>query len=148
MGDHGAPDADVAALLAMWERDAASRALGMELVEVARGRAVVRMPVRADMLQGHGTCHGGVLFALCDTAFAFACNGHERVAVGSVADITWVAPAVEGDVLRATAVERAAWGRSGLTDVQVVRERDGALVAEFRGRSRLAGGHGSTRSPA
>jgi len=146
----------------MWSRDAASRALGMELLLAEPGRARVRMRVRDDMVQGHGTCHGGILFALADTAFAFACNSTGEVTVGAAADITWVAPARAGDVLVAEAVERARWGRSGLTDVTVVREDDGALVAEFRGRSRSTGrpveprhdgppgdppGDGGTRSP-
>ena len=124
---------------AMWADDVASRALGMELVGVGPGRATVRMPVRPDMLQGHGTCHGGVLFALCDTAFAFACNSGGIVTVGSSADITWVTAAHAGDVLLADAVEVTAYGRSGLTRVTVTREDDGALVALFQGRSRSLG---------
>ncbi len=124
---------------ALWSDDAASRALGMELVDVGPGRAVVRMPVRPDMLQGHSTCHGGVLFALCDTAFALACNSGGTVTVGSSADITWVAAAHDGDVLVAEAVEAAAYGRSGLTRVTVTRDEDGALVALFQGRSRSLG---------
>jgi acyl-CoA thioesterase len=123
----------VAALLA---RDAASAALGIELLEAGPARGVVRMPVRADMLQGHGTCHGGLLFTLADTAFAVACNaGAAGPVVGASADITWVAPAFAGDVLRAEAVEHTRFGRNGITDVTVTRERDGAVVARFRGRS-------------
>lgn len=123
----------------MWAADRASRAMGMQLVDVSPGRARVRMPVRPDMVQGHGTCHGGVLFALCDSAFAFACNTGGDVTVGSSAEITWVAPAHEGDVLVADAVEQARYGRSGVTYVRVTREADGALVALFTGRSRSLG---------
>ena len=120
----------------MFERDAASRAMGMQLLAARPGHAVVRMRVREDMVQGHGSAHGGVLFALGDTAFAFCCNGPDRVVVGSSADITWVEAAHVGDVLVAEAVQEAAHGRSGVTRVRVVREQDGALVALFQGRSR------------
>jgi len=121
---------------AMFERDAASRALGMELLAVGPGHAVVRMPVRDDMVQGHGSAHGGLLFALADTAFAFCCNGPDRVVVGASADITWVAAARTGDVLVAEAVQETAYGRNGVTRVRIGRESDGELVALFQGRSR------------
>lgn len=124
---------------AMWAADAASRAMGMELVDVGVGRATLRMTVRHDMVQGHGTCHGGALFTLADSAFAFCCNSHGTVAVASSADITFVAPAALGDVLVAEAVEEATFGRSGVTRVRVTRECDGALVALFQGRSRSMG---------
>jgi len=123
----------------MWAADDASRALGMALLEVAAGRARLRMTVRPDMVQGHGTCHGGVLFSLCDSAFAFACNSGGEVTVGSSAEITWVAPAHVGDVLVAEAEEEVRYGRSGVTRVRVIREADGALVAVFTGRSRSLG---------
>ena len=123
----------------MWAADDASRALGMALLEVAPGRARLRMTVRPDMVQGHGTCHGGVLFSLCDSAFAFACNSGGEVTVGSSAEITWVAPAHVGDVLVAEAEEEVRYGRSGVTRVRVIREADGALVAVFTGRSRSLG---------
>ncbi|MCW2608418.1 MAG: phenylacetic acid degradation protein PaaD [Frankiales bacterium] len=119
---------------AMWSRDTASRALGIELVEVGPGRAVVRMTVTAPMVQGHGTCHGGYLFLLADTAFAFACNTRGPDAVAAGADVAFLAPVHEGDVLVAEGVERVAFGRSGLYDVTV--RRDGVPVCEFRGRSR------------
>lgn len=123
----------------MWASDEASRAMGMQLLDVSPGRALLRMPVRPDMVQGHRTCHGGVLFALCDSAFAFACNTGGEVTVGSSAEITWVAPAHEGDVLVAEAVEQARYGRSGVTHVRVTREADGAMIALFTGRSRSLG---------
>jgi acyl-CoA thioesterase len=123
----------------MWAADEASRAMGMELLEVTPGRSRLRMTVRPDMVQGHGTCHGGVLFTLCDSAFAFACNSGGEVTVGSSGDITWVAPAHEGDVLVADAVEEARYGRSGVTRVRVTREGDDALIALFTGRSRSLG---------
>lgn len=119
----------------MWRRDVASRALGMELLVADEGRCVVRMPVREDMIQGHGLCHGGLLFALGDTAFAFACNGPGDVAVGTSADVTWVTPARSGDVLLAEATQETRYGRSGVTRVRITREQDGALVALFQGRS-------------
>jgi acyl-CoA thioesterase len=124
---------------AMWERDTLSRSLGMQLVAARPGRAVVRMGVRPDMLQGHGSVHGGMLFSLADTAFAFCCNGPDRVVVAASADVTFVAPADAGEVLVATAEEDARWGRNGLTRVRVEREDDGTLVALFQGRSREVG---------
>lgn len=123
----------------MWADDGASRGLGMVLETLDEGRAVVRMPVRADMVNGHRIVHGGFVFTLADSTFALVCNGAGRTTVAAGADITFVASAQEGDVLVAVGVERAAYGRSGLTDVQVTRESDGAVVAEFRGRSRTTG---------
>ncbi|MEO7071255.1 MAG: hydroxyphenylacetyl-CoA thioesterase PaaI [Nostocoides sp.] len=120
----------------MWADDGASRGLGMELTELEAGRAVVRMPVRPDMLNGHGIVHGGFVFTLADSTFALVCNGIGRTTVAAGADITFVSAARDGDVLVAEGRERAAYGRSGLTDVTVTREADGAVVAEFRGRSR------------
>jgi phenylacetic acid degradation protein PaaD len=120
---------------AMWAADAASRALGMELVECDEGRAAVRMTVRNDMLNGHGTAHGGLVAALADSAFAVACNSHGFDAVAAGFDVTFLRPARAGDVLTATAVERVREGRTGLCDVTVATA-DGAVVAEFRGRSR------------
>lgn len=108
----------------------------MQLLAARPGRAVVRMTVRPDMLQGHGSVHGGMLFTLADTAFAFCCNGPDRVVVAASADVTFVTPVGAGEALLATAHEDARWGRSGLTRVRVERETDGALVALFQGRSR------------
>ena len=123
----------------MWADDEASRAMGMELVEVAPGRAVLRMQVRPEMANGHGTAHGGFTFTLADSAFAFACNSHNRRTVAQGCDIAFLAPVHAGDVLEAEAVERWRRGRNGIYDVTV--RRDGHTVAEFRGRSREIGGH-------
>ena len=120
----------------MWADDAASRALGMEVLELATDRARVRMPLTEAMVNGHDIAHGGYIFTLADSAFALACNSRGRLTVASGADITFVASARLGDVLVADARQRTAYGRSGLTDVTVTRESDGAVIAEFRGRSR------------
>lgn len=121
---------------AMFAQDAASAALGIELHAVSGGRARLRMTVRPDMVQGHGTCHGGLVVALADTAFAVACNSlGAGPSVAASADVTWVRPAFAGDVLVADAQERARTGRSGVTDVTVTREGDREVVALFRGRS-------------
>ena len=119
---------------AMYARDAASQALGMALEEVRPGYARLRMTVREDMLNGHGTCHGGIVFALADSAFAFACNSHGVVTVAAGCSIEFLAPAHEGDELVAVAEERTRRGRHGVYDVDVRRE-GGELVAAFRGRS-------------
>ncbi|MFE5139003.1 hydroxyphenylacetyl-CoA thioesterase PaaI [Streptomyces fagopyri] len=119
----------------MFEADPASRGLGMELLEAAGGSAVVRMTVTAEMVNGHGIAHGGYVFALADTAFACACNGYGPVTVAAGADISFTAPAQEGDVLTATAHERTRYGRSGIYDVTVMRGE--TVIAEFRGRSRV-----------
>ncbi|MFF8281643.1 hydroxyphenylacetyl-CoA thioesterase PaaI [Streptomyces albus] len=119
----------------MLEADRASAGLGIELVDEGDG-AEVRMTVTGEMVNGHGTAHGGYLFLLADTAFACACNSHGPVTVAAGADITFVAPAWEGDELRAVARERVRHGRSGLYDVTVLRGEQ--VIAEFRGRSRTA----------
>ena len=122
-----------AALLA---GDAASRGLGMELLDAGPGTATVSMTVRPDMVQGHGTCHGGLVAALADTAFAVACNTRGAgPSVAASADVTWVRPAFAGDVLVARAHEHERTGRTGVTDVSVTRAADGLVVALFRGRS-------------
>ncbi|MDJ1130974.1 hydroxyphenylacetyl-CoA thioesterase PaaI [Streptomyces iconiensis] len=118
----------------MLAADRASNALGIELVESGEGFARLRMAVTGAMVNGHGTAHGGYLFLFADTAFACACNSHGPVTVAAGADITFVAPAWEGDVLCATAAERTRFGRSGIYDVTVLRGEQ--VVAEFRGRSR------------
>jgi acyl-CoA thioesterase len=120
----------------MWESDHAAQAAGAEIVEPGPGRAVVRLTVRADMVNGHGIAHGGYLFLLADTAFAYACNGYGPVVVARSAQIEFLAPAREGDVLEAEAAERSRTGRNGVYDVAVRRPADGALLAEFRGHSR------------
>lgn len=123
----------------MWVRDSASRRLGITIDHVASGRATATMTITAEMVNGHDIAHGGYLFTLADTAFAFACNTYGSVTVAAGADITFVAPARRGDLLEATAVERGRFGRSGLYDVTVRRPADGVVVAEFRGRSRDLG---------
>ena len=120
---------------AMWRRDAASQSLGMRLDEIAPGRAVIVMRVRPDMLNGHASCHGGFIFALADSAFAFACNSHNRVAVAAGCSIEYLAPGREGELLRAEAVEQVRSGRSGVYDITVTGD-DGRFVALFRGKSR------------
>jgi acyl-CoA thioesterase len=128
-------DASWTAAHEMFERDAASLGLGMELVEAGAGDAVVRMAVTDSMVNGHGIVHGGFVFLVADTAFACACNSHGPVTVAAGADITFLRPARAGDVLEARARERSTSGRSGVYDVTVVA--DGGVVAEFRGRSRV-----------
>jgi acyl-CoA thioesterase len=121
----------------MWAADVASRALGMELVELLDGRAVVSMTVRDDMVNGHGICHGGLVATLADSAFALACNSRGVSTVAAGFDVAFLEPAHAGDVLVATAEERALRGRSGIYDVTV--RRDETVVAELRGRSRSIG---------
>ena len=116
----------------MYPRDRAAQALGIELDAIQPGGAVCRMTVREDMVQGHGTCHGGIVFTLADTAFAYACNAYNRVTVALNAEIAFLAPARPGDVLTATARERSRAGRTGVYDVEV-RNSTGTLVALFRG---------------
>ncbi|HEU4348766.1 MAG TPA: hydroxyphenylacetyl-CoA thioesterase PaaI [Actinoplanes sp.] len=121
----------------MFDRDIASRALGMELLDAGNGRATVRMTVTAAMVNGHAIAHGGYVFLLADTAFACACNSHGPVTVAAGADISFLRPVKAGDVLEADARERARSGRTGVYDVTVTC--DGDVVAEFRGRSREIG---------
>jgi len=118
----------------MLEDDAASRALGIEVVDAADGIATARMRVREDMVNGHGIVHGAFVFAVADTAFACACNSHGPVTVAAAVDIPFVAPARAGDLLEARAEERTRFGRSGIYDVTVRRGTD--VIAEFRGTSR------------
>src|SRR5947209_14839039 len=122
----------------MYAADAASQALGIAISDVAPGSAIASMRVRDDMTNGHGICHGGYIFTLADTAFAFACNTYDDVTVAAGADITFLEPVSNGADLIATAVELNRRGRSGLYDV-TVRTDEGAVVAEFRGRSRSLG---------
>jgi acyl-CoA thioesterase len=125
---------------AMFDADVASRGLGMELLDVGDGTAQVRMRVSPAMVNGHGIAHGGYVFLLADTAFACACNSRGPVTVAAGADITFIAPVRDGDLLMATAAERVSYGRSGIYDVTV--RRGDEVVAEFRGRSRQAGQRG------
>ena len=119
---------------AMYARDRASQGLGMRIVRVAPGEAVMTMTVRADMLNGHAICHGGFVFTLADSTFAFACNSYNANTVAAGCSIEFLAPSREGDVLTATAHERAQEGRSGIYDIDVTNQ-NGATVAVFRGKS-------------
>ncbi|MCO5147433.1 MAG: hydroxyphenylacetyl-CoA thioesterase PaaI [Aquamicrobium sp.] len=126
---------------AMWARDDASKWLGMSLDEVGPGTATLSFTVEAHHTNGHDICHGGYIFTLADSAFAFACNSHNRLAVAQHNTITYVAPGRLGDRLKAEAREIALFGRSGLCDVRVT-DQNGKLIAEFRGASRtLEGKH-------
>jgi acyl-CoA thioesterase len=124
---------------ALWADDHASQSLGMVLGPVAAGRAELTMTVRADMANGHGLCHGGFIFALADSAMAFACNGYNQRMVAQYNSITYLRPARSGETLTAVAAERSRAGRGGIYDVRVVG-RDGSAVAEFRGHVRSIGG--------
>jgi len=124
---------------AMWDEDAASQRLGMRVDAVAPGRAVVSMPITERMINGHGLCHGGLIFTLADTAFAFACNTYNQRTVAQQGAITFLAPARHGDRLTAVAEERVRVGRNGVYDVRVT-DQDGTVIAEFRGNSRTIAG--------
>jgi acyl-CoA thioesterase len=119
---------------AMWAGDAASRSLGMEIVDVAPGRATLRMTVREDMVNGHAIGHGGLTFTLADSAFAFACNSYNHSTVAAACEIRFLAPTRLGDVLVAEAIERSRAGRDGIYDV-TVRSQE-LVVAVFVGRSK------------
>ncbi|HEV3105362.1 MAG TPA: hydroxyphenylacetyl-CoA thioesterase PaaI [Trinickia sp.] len=119
---------------AMYEADACSRALGFELLEVRAGYARMRMAVRADFLNGHSICHGGLIFTLADSTFAFACNSHNINTVASGCSIEFLRPVHGGDVLTAEAVEQSLSGRHGIYDIRVTN-RTGETVAMFRGKS-------------
>jgi acyl-CoA thioesterase len=119
---------------AMYARDRASQDLGMRIASVGAGRAELTMTVRADMLNGHAICHGGFVFTLADSAFAFACNSYNVNTVANGCTIEFLAPAHEGDVLTAIAHERSQFGRNGVYDVDV-RNQAGTTIAHFRGKS-------------
>lgn len=123
----------------MYDGDAASRALGMEIVEVGYGRAVVTMTVRDDMVNGLDICHGGLIFTLADSAMAFATNSYNHYAVATTAEIDWLRPGRRGAVLTATAEEQHKRGRGAVTDV-VVTDDSGEIIALFRGRTRRING--------
>lgn len=125
---------------AMWSDDAASHGLGMTLDHVAAGRARLSMPVRPDMVNGHGLCHGGFIFALADSAMAFAASSYGERAVAHHNAITYLRPGRLGEILTASAEERSRSARSGIYDVRVTGSSDGSVVAEFRGHTRLSGG--------
>ncbi|MSQ73002.1 MAG: hydroxyphenylacetyl-CoA thioesterase PaaI [Betaproteobacteria bacterium] len=149
MGDQAQQLAESAAR-AMFERDDASRALGMELLHVGPGTARMRMTVRSDMINGHKTAHGGFIFTLADSTFAFACNSHDKPAVAASCLIDFLKPAWLGDVLTASGDERALSGRNGVYDIRIENQR-GELIALFRGKSvqikgSVTGGPGEFRN--
>ena len=124
---------------AMWSNDATTQRLGMRIDRIAPGEATLSMEVTDLMLNGHGLAHGGFVFALADSAFAFACNGYNQRTVGHQAAITYMAPSRLGDRLTAVARELYRGERDGLYDVHVTNQR-GEQVAEFRGHSRTVKG--------
>jgi acyl-CoA thioesterase len=124
---------------AMFERDRASQALGMGLVEIRPGYARMTMSVRADMVNGHQSCHGGFIFALADSAFAFACNSYNLATVGAGCSIDYLAPGREGDLLTAEAVELVLAGKTGIYDVRISNQ-EARTVAVFRGKSHRVSG--------
>ncbi|MGF6412605.1 acyl-CoA thioesterase [Paraburkholderia sp. MM5496-R1] len=119
---------------AMYENDACSRALGLEILEVRPGYARLRMAVRDDFLNGHQICHGGLIFTLADSTFAFACNTYNINTVAAGCSIEYLRPVYGGDVLSAEAVEQTSSGRTGIYDIRVTN-RAGETVAMFRGKS-------------
>jgi acyl-CoA thioesterase len=123
---------------AMWKEDDASGALGMEIVDIGPGRATMTMTVRPEMVNGQRVAHGGFIFALADSTFAFACNSHNDRAVAAQGSITFLRPGKLGDRLVATAREVSRSGRSGIYDVQVTA--NDVVIAEFRGHSRTISG--------
>jgi acyl-CoA thioesterase len=118
----------------MWDNDAAARLLGIEVEVPGPGKAEATFEVRPDMLNGQGVCHGGYLFTLADTAFAFACNTYNKLTVVSGASIDFLRPAKLGDTIVATATEFHRGGRTGFYDV-VLQNQHGQDIAAFRGRS-------------
>jgi acyl-CoA thioesterase len=121
----------------MYDADEASRHLGIQISDVAPGQATARMQVSGTMLNGHAICHGGYVFLLADTAFAFACNTYGPTTVAAACDVVFLGPAHLGDDLIAEATERHRHGRSGIYDVTVRRAGpEGTVIAEFRGHSR------------
>ncbi len=133
----------------MYADDRAARHLDIRVLSVAPGFARLQMPVRDEMTNGHGMCHGGYIFTLADTAFAYACNSHNQRAVAAGAQIEFLAPAFRSDLLGAEAVEQHLAGRTGVYDVRVTREFNGKteLIALFRGRSATIKGQFFEESP-
>ncbi|HEX7920374.1 MAG TPA: hydroxyphenylacetyl-CoA thioesterase PaaI [Bradyrhizobium sp.] len=123
---------------AMWKEDDASKGLGMELVEIKPGQATMAMTVLPHMVNGQRICHGGYIFTLADSAFAFACNSRNDRAVAAQGNVTFIRPGKLGDRLVATAREISRSGRSGIYDVRVTA--GDSVIAEFRGHSRVIQG--------
>ena len=128
-----------AASAAMWQGDRATAAAGMTLAEIGPGRAVITMRVREDMVNGHGICHGGYIFLVADSAFAFACNAYNQRTVAQHCAITFLQAARLGDILTARAGEVSRAGRGGIYDITVTRGGS-EVIAEFRGHSRKVKG--------
>jgi acyl-CoA thioesterase len=124
---------------AMWDEDRASAGLGMAVLTVGPGRSEVAMTISEAMVNGHGTCHGGFIFSLADSAFAFACNSYNQRTVAQHCSITFLAPGKLGDRLVAKAGEASRMGRSGIYDIDVFNQ-DGVKIAIFRGHSRTVKG--------
>jgi acyl-CoA thioesterase len=124
---------------AMWTEDSASKGLGMQLISVEPGRAVLAMTITDKMVNGHNIAHGGFIFTLADSTFAFACNTYNQRTVAQQCAVTFIAPGKLGDRLIARGVERQRAGRSGIYDITVTRD-DGTVIAEFRGHSRTIEG--------
>ena len=123
----------------MWKKDKASKGIDMKIERISLGKADLSLIVKSKYLNGHGTCHGGFIFTLADSAFAFACNSYNQVAVAQNCMITFIAPAKKGEKLIAKAREISRTGRSGVYDVTVYN-KENQKVAEFRGLSRIVGG--------
>jgi acyl-CoA thioesterase len=123
---------------AMWKEDDASKGLGMEILEIKAGEAVLSMEILPHMVNGHGIAHGGFIFTLADSAFAFACNSHNERAVAAQCNMSFIRPGKLGDRLVATAREISRSGRSGIYDVRVTVDQ--TVIAELRGHSRTIGG--------
>lgn len=127
-----------AATKAMWAADAASQGLGLRLLRVAPGEATIAMTIEPRMANGHGNCHGGFLFALADSSFAFACNSFGRPTVGQACTITYLRPGRVGETVTATARHLAQAGRSGVYEVRIA-DAAGETLALFQGQSREVG---------
>jgi acyl-CoA thioesterase len=141
--DIGAPEDAVQrareVVRSLYEADRASQSLGIEIIDVAPGRVRIAMTVRPDMVNGYGMCHGGIVFAFADSAFAFACNSHGDPMVAAAASIEFLAPTPRGERVIATAAEVSRSARHGIYDVAVA-DASGTVLAQFRGRcSRLRG---------
>ena len=138
--DHLTPEQlALASTQAMWDGDSATQHLGMTLSGVKPGTATMAMTVRAEMTNGLQTCHGGYIFTLADSAFAFACNTYNQRTVAQMASVSFLAPAFQGDTLTATATELHKQGRGGIYDGRVTKQ-NGVVIAEFRGHSRTVKG--------
>ena len=123
----------------MWAQDLAPKSMGMTLGPISNGRAQLSMKIRSDMINGHNICHGGLIFALADTAFAYACNGYNQITLAQHCSVSFLKMARMGEVLTAKAVEKTRQGRSGIYDVAVSNENN-EIIAEFRGISRAIKG--------